>query len=94
MSAACYNMFVQAGGIIGSNIYRADDAPLYSRGNRQCLYLCCMNIVLYLLTKAYYVWRNHQKAKKWEVLTEEQRLRYLSDPPDEGNKRLDFRFQH
>lgn len=53
-----------------------------------------MNVVLYLLTKAYYVWRNKQKDKKWNDFTEEERLRYLSDPPDEGNKRLDFRFQH
>lgn len=75
-------------------IYVIDDKPLYTRGNRQCLYLCYMNIVIYLLTKVYYIWRNNQKDKKWNALTEEERLEYLSNPPDEGNKRLDFRFQH
>lgn len=73
---------------------QTDDAPLYTRGNKQCLAICCMNIVIYLLVKAYYVWRNKQREKTWDTFTEEERLRYLSDPPDEGNKRLDFRFQH
>lgn len=53
-----------------------------------------MNIVLYLLTKAYYMFRNKQRAEVWDGLTEDERLEYLSDPREQGNKRLDFRFQH
>ncbi|KAH8780086.1 major facilitator superfamily domain-containing protein [Diaporthe sp. PMI_573] len=94
VSAACYNMFVQAGGIISSNVYRADDKPLYTRGNKQLLAVCGMNIVLYFLTKAYYVFRNKQRDKKWNAMTEDERLDYLENTTDEGNKRLDFRFQH
>ncbi|ROW01123.1 hypothetical protein VSDG_02732 [Cytospora chrysosperma] len=94
VSAACYNMFVQAGGIIGSNIYRDDDKPLYRRGNKVLLGVCCMNIALYLLTKAYYVFRNKQRDKKWSALSEDERLDYLSTTTDEGNQKLDFRFQH
>ncbi|TLD23016.1 hypothetical protein PspLS_07062 [Pyricularia sp. CBS 133598] len=94
VSAACYNMFVQAGGVVGANVYRADDAPNYPRGNRALLGMVCMNIALYLLVKTYYVLRNSSRAKKWDAMTPEQRLDYLATTKDEGNKRLDFRFQH
>ncbi|KAI6350216.1 hypothetical protein MCOR25_010581 [Pyricularia grisea] len=94
VSAACYNMFVQAGGVVGANVYRDDDAPNYPRGNRSLLGMVCMNIALYLLVKTYYVLRNKGRAKKWDAMTPEQRLDYLATTEDEGNKRLDFRFQH
>ncbi|KAM3466300.1 hypothetical protein NHJ6243_001040 [Beauveria neobassiana] len=94
VSAATYNMFVQGCSIISSNVYRADDAPQYNRGNRALLGVVCMNIALYVLTKFYYIWRNKTRDEKWNAMTEEQRLEYLSNPPKEGNKRLDFRFAH
>ncbi|KAK1722961.1 hypothetical protein CaCOL14_008260 [Colletotrichum acutatum] len=94
VSAACYNMFVQTDGIISSNIYRSDDAPLYKRGNRSLLGIVCMNLVLYPLVKAYYVYRNKRRDRIWEGMSEEQRLAYLETTKDEGNKRWDFRFSH
>jgi hypothetical protein len=94
VSAACYNMFVQAGGIISSNIYRADDAPLYKRGTKQLIAILGMNVGLYFLTKVYYVWRNAQRERKWSGMSEGERLEYLANTKDQGNKRLDFRFAH
>ncbi|WYZ46089.1 hypothetical protein EsH8_IX_000314 [Colletotrichum jinshuiense] len=94
VSAACYNMFVQTSGIISSNIYRSDDAPLYKRGNRSLLGIVCMNLVLYPLVKGYYVYRNKRRDRIWSGMSEEQRLAYLATTKDEGNKRLDFRFSH
>jgi hypothetical protein len=94
VSAALYNMFVQAGGIIASNIYRADDAPRYKRGDRVLVGIVVLNIFIYLFTKVYYVLRNKSRDKKWNAMTEDERVHYLATTTDEGNKRLDFRFAH
>lgn len=56
--------------------------------------MLALNVVLYLSTKAYYVFRNNQRAKKWDAMTEEERVDYLETTTDQGNKRLDFRFAH
>ncbi len=87
-------MFVQASGIIASNIYRKDDAPRYKRGNRVLLSICVVNMALYTLTKIYYVKRNASRDRKWNAMTEDERVHYLATTTDEGNKRLDFRFAH
>ncbi|KAI1814933.1 permease of the major facilitator superfamily [Poronia punctata] len=92
VGAALYNMFLQAGVVISSNIYRADDAPLYRRGNSILLGILGLNLLLYVLAKSYYVWRNKTRGRKWDGMTPEERLVYLADHRDEGNKRLDFRF--
>lgn len=85
-------MFLQAGVVISSNIYRADDAPLYRRGNSILLGILGLNLVLYVVAKSYYMWRNRARARKWDGMTPEERLVYLSENQGRGNKRLDFRF--
>ncbi|KAF2435282.1 MFS general substrate transporter [Tothia fuscella] len=92
VSAALYNMFVQVSGIAYSNIYRANDRPLYRRGNLQLVAICAANLVIYLLVKGYYVWRNKTREKKWNNMSEQERLEYHETTSDSGNKRLDFRF--
>ena len=87
-------MSVQTSGIISSNIYREDDAPLYRRGNRNLLFVVVTNIFLYLGTKLYYVRRNEGRERIWSKMSEDERLEYVMETTDEGNKRLDFRFAH
>ena len=78
--------------IISSNIYRADDKPLYHRGNETLIGIDVLAIVLFVGAKVYYVWRNKQKEAKWAAMSEEEKSEYVANTKDEGNKRLDFRF--
>lgn len=65
---------VQCGGITAANIYRADDKPLYKRGNRVLIGINVLVIVLFSFTKVYYVTRNKLRDKKWNKLTLEVSL--------------------
>lgn len=94
VSAALYNMSVQTSGVIAANIYRADDAPLYHRGNAILLSLVIGNIIWYSATKVYYVKRNQYRDRVWKGMNENERTTYRVETRDEGNKRLDFRFAH
>ncbi|KAH7929574.1 allantoate permease [Leucogyrophana mollusca] len=95
VNASLYNMFVQASSIVSAQIYVQSDAPRYKRGNRTLIIICSINIlVLYPGTKAYYIWRNRQRAKIWDAMTPEEQTHYLSTTKDMGNRRLDFRFAH
>lgn len=93
-SAALYNMFVQAGSIVASNIYRKDDLPKYYRGNTQLFAIAWGALGTILLTKAYYIWRNKSRDKIWNAMTREEQNIYRATTTDKGNKRLDFRFAH
>ncbi|OUM54231.1 hypothetical protein BVG19_g3590 [[Candida] boidinii] len=92
VSASLYNMFVQAGSIIASNIYRPDDAPLYHRGNSTLFALACAMFPILLLTRGFYVYINRKREKKWQSMSEEEKEDYIKNTTDEGSFRLDFRF--
>ncbi|KAA8913839.1 hypothetical protein TRICI_003073 [Trichomonascus ciferrii] len=92
ISAAVVNIFSQIAGIISNNIYREDDAPLYHRGNFQLIMIAIGQLALITLSLFYYKWRNQRKEKKWNELDNDEKIEYLKNTPDKGNKRLDFRF--
>ncbi|KAH8165214.1 hypothetical protein CIB48_g3022 [Xylaria polymorpha] len=94
VSAAVYNMAVQAGNVVGNFIYLDDDKPLYKRGNSVLFAINILAIVVFLLTKVYYVWRNKQRDKVWNAMTEEERNDYITNTTTTGSRRLDFRFAH
>lgn len=56
-------MAVQTSNIIGNQIYRTDDAPLYYTGNKVLIAIVCYNLVLFVGTKIFYV-----KVNKYVVL--------------------------
>ncbi|KAI5949006.1 hypothetical protein KGF57_005007 [Candida theae] len=87
-------MFVQLSSIIGNNVYRDDDKPLYKRGNMQLFVISLILIPILILAKGYYIWRNKSKDKIWNAMSEEERQTYRETTTDEANKRLDFRFDH
>lgn len=94
VSAALYNMCVQSGNIIGSNIYRDDDKPLYQRGNKILLAIVCIALATFYLTKVFYIWRNRVRDRKWNSMSTQEQEYYLLHTKDEGQQRLDFRFVH
>ncbi|KAG9095007.1 hypothetical protein FRC07_011165, partial [Ceratobasidium sp. 392] len=96
VSAAVYNIrniWLTSSGT-KANIYRADDKPLYKRGNRVLIGICSMNIVLYGLIFLFYRAINKRRDKIWNAWTKEEQARYLETTTDKGNKRLDFRFAY
>ncbi|KAF8461311.1 allantoate permease [Gautieria morchelliformis] len=95
VNASLYNMFVQASDVISANIYRADDAPRYQRGNRALIIICCVNLlVLYPGTRTYYKWRNSQRDARWNAMSPQEKAQYLSTTTDQANRRMDFRFAY
>ncbi|KAI1857493.1 hypothetical protein JX265_011228 [Neoarthrinium moseri] len=94
VSAALYNMSVQTGSVFASYIYREDDKPHYRRGNSTLLLVNLASVLVFLLTKLYYVYRNRQREWQWRALSEEQRAEYRRNTMVQGSRRLDFRFAH
>ncbi|KAI0202110.1 MFS general substrate transporter [Astrocystis sublimbata] len=94
VSAAVYNMAVQAGNIAANFIYRDDDKPLYHRGNSALFAINIVAIAAFILTKVYYVWRNKQREKVWNAMSENEQNDYIENTNDVGSRRLDFRFAH
>lgn len=87
-------MAAQIGMIISSNIYRNDDKPQYRRGNRNLMAINLLAIVLFLFTKAYYVWKNKRRDKIWNAMSKEEQTHYIRHTKLQGSRRLDFRFAH
>ncbi|PPQ79901.1 hypothetical protein CVT25_002957 [Psilocybe cyanescens] len=94
VSASVYNMCVQMGSIISANIYRADDKPLYKRGNRDLIAICCMNICLYIGNFFFYRTLNARRERTWKSWSPKEQQEYLENTEDEGNQRMDFRFAY
>ncbi|MCJ1334414.1 hypothetical protein MMC10_011123 [Thelotrema lepadinum] len=91
-------------------IYRTSDAPYYYTGNKVLIAIAVFNVSLILAAKAYYIWRNKVRERKWSGMNATEKEAYLDgfigagrgenggevalNGARGGNKRLDFRFVH
>ncbi|TVY81325.1 putative transporter [Lachnellula suecica] len=97
ITAAIYNVIVQIGSLIGSQIYRSYDSPYYHQGNKVLIAICVLSLAAFLMQRAYLSILNNRKEKKWEFMTWEERSAYQNNQNVrelDGNKRLDFRFKY
>lgn len=93
VSAALYNMMVQCGNIISANIYREEDKPLYRRGNRNLIIINVVSILWFLFTKAYYVWKNKTRDRKWKAMSHNVSFRspcYSRKTADRMQERINY----
>ncbi|KAI8628785.1 major facilitator superfamily domain-containing protein [Xylariaceae sp. FL1651] len=97
ITAATYNVIVQVGSLVGSQIYRSWDSPYYKTGNKVCVAIVALSLVTFVAQKRYLIYLNEKKDKAWNQMTMEEKLVYQNDVEArevDGNKRFDFRFQH
>ncbi|KAK9457335.1 major facilitator superfamily domain-containing protein [Dipodascopsis uninucleata] len=87
---AIYNIMVQFGNITSSNVYRADDAPYYRRGNSILIGITIFNILVATGTRWYFVRENERRTKIWDAMTAEEKRDYELNTTDLANNRLDF----
>ncbi len=80
--------------LLSQKVKAVADSKIDRRGNKILLGICCFNIVLFYLVKAYYIWRNKSRDKIWNALSAEEKVNYIATTKEEGAKRLDFRFAH
>lgn len=97
ITAATYNVIVQIGSLIGSQIYRAYDSPYYKQGNKVLVSICALSVVTFIVQRQLLVWLNKKKGRAWSTMSVEERAAYQNDNEtreEDGNKRLDFRFKY
>ena len=73
-------------------------------GNKVLIGITVFNIVFAIASKAYYMWRNSVREKKWNMMSTTEKEAYITsfngagggtvNGARGGNKRLDFRFIH
>jgi hypothetical protein len=95
ITAATYNVIVQIGSLISSQIYRKYDGPYYKQGNSVLVAMCALSLLTFVVQRQVLVRLNRKKQREWEGMTSEEKAVYQADTvarENEGNKRLDFRF--
>ncbi|KAF7424045.1 hypothetical protein PC9H_009346 [Pleurotus ostreatus] len=79
-------------GTWGSQIYRADDAPDFRRGNSINVAFATTALCMWLVQKYYYQYLNRRHANRYAELTPEEREREELLEEAKGNSSVLFRF--
>lgn len=88
---------IHRGSLIGSQIYRSWDSPYYKTGNKVCISILALSLVVFVVQRQYLVHLNKKKARTWESMSQDEKDAYQIDNAAreiDGNKRLDFRFAY
>ena len=98
ITAATYNVIVQMGSVVGSQIYRADDQPYYYRGNKVCISILALTLVVLVAQRPV---AGVAQQTEGEGLGCQCRLRTRRSITPmstrgrrDGNARLEFRFKY
>ncbi|KAK2606322.1 hypothetical protein QQS21_003253 [Conoideocrella luteorostrata] len=97
IAAATYNVIVQIGSLIGSQLYRSWDSPYYKTGNKICISILAFAIVTLLLQRQFLAYLNRKKTRLWDAMSSQERIAYQTDKEAremDGNKRLDFLYAY
>ncbi|KAJ7271247.1 MFS general substrate transporter [Mycena rebaudengoi] len=79
-------------GVWASQIYQADDAPYFKRGNSINIAFAAFTTILWVVQKYYYRHLNRRNARKYAELTDQQKLEEDREAEAKGNRSLTFRF--
>ncbi|KAJ6626031.1 MFS general substrate transporter [Mycena sp. CBHHK59/15] len=75
-----------------SQIYQADDAPYFKRGNSINIAFAGLATILWVVQKFYYRHLNRENARKYAALSDEERCAEDREAERRGNRSLTFRF--
>lgn len=80
VSTALYNMAVQLSSVIGTQVYRTEDKPLYRTGNKVLIGLTVWSFSVFVFAKLYYVRLNRKREERWNVMTTEEKQHVSCSP--------------
>jgi len=93
---ATHSVLALLGVLISTQIYRKDDEPYYYTGNKVTITLAVATCFVFIGQRYCLKYLNGKKDRKWQAMSMREQLAYQNDKArkDEGNGRLDFRFQY
>ncbi|CEP17471.1 hypothetical protein [Parasitella parasitica] len=80
-------------GVPGSQIYQADDAPRFFRGNWINFSITLAAGIFLLVQHVRYTLTNKLRENRWNSFSDDEKKTYLESTKDEGSNRLDYRFR-